>query len=109
MSSLNRGTQDVDDVRTSIRLDARPAAGPREHRMLMALLWACDPCRYVAKGGSVAEYADVAARAVDELNAKPVPRAGDLVALFEGRADPGSAAQFATAALDWWAHGAGSR
>jgi hypothetical protein len=109
MSSLNHGLPNVEDEHSSIRLDARPPEAAREHRMLMALLWAIDPCRYVAKGGSVSEYGDLAARAVMQLNARPVPRAGDLVSLFNGQADPGSAAQFATAALDWWARRAAFR
>ena len=110
MSLSQRDTQDVADVHTSIQLDAAPtSAGPREHRMFMALLWACDPCRYVARDGSVAAYRDLAARAVVELNTKPRPRAGDLVSVFDDHADRASAAQFATAALDWWAHRIGSR
>ena len=77
--------------------------------MLMALLWACDPCRYVAKGASVAAYRDVAAKAVVELSTRSHPRAGDLVSLFDDQADRASASQFATAALDWWAHRWGAR
>lgn len=77
-------------------------ATTREHRMLVTLLAACDPCGYVQAGASPASYSHLAPALADCL-ARPGCRSVDVLGMFPNDADAAAALQFARAALDWWA------
>ena len=71
----------------------------RDSRMLTALLAGCDPCSYVAAGGSPDLYAGLAVEALARIEAGAGP--ADLVLARPGEADAGAAWQFASVAVEW--------
>ena len=71
----------------------------RDSRMLTALLAGCDPCSYVAAGGSPDLYAGLAVEALERIEAGGGP--ADLVLALPGDADACAAWQFASVAVEW--------
>ena len=73
----------------------------RDSRMLTALLAGCDPCSYVASGGSPDLYAGLAVEVLQRIEAGAGP--ADLVLALPGEADATAAWQFASVAVEWCA------
>ena len=71
----------------------------RDSRMLTALLAGCDPCSYVASGGSPDLYAGLAVEALERIEAGAGP--ADVVLALPGEADASAAWQFANVAVEW--------
>lgn len=68
--------------------------------MLTGLLAGCDPCGYVAEGGSPNLYAGMALDALRRLHRGA--DAVDMLKVFPGDVPVDSAMQFIRVSLDWW-------